>query len=292
MGNSRSVRFRKTALSRTRATCASHHLRAEVAPAKVRTRQFVLATYAFTWIPMLALIGLGADVRRGPAQVVFAISACGPSLMAAVMWLAHPRERREHRRPVASAIALGLVLGAAVPCVPALVLHMNDLSALSRSSSAALADAGGLLGFVGLTLLAGPLAEEFGWRGYLQPRFRRNHGVAAASLIIGLIWAIWHLPMFFLHGTGQHAAGLLSVRAVALLVGLIPFSLVMLFLVERLRGGVPAAVAAHFGFNGGDSVVPRPTVIGTLLELGVLLLIALGAAWLYTRDRTRIRPSD
>lgn len=284
--------MRKTASSRTRATHASHHLGAEVVPVNIRTRQFVLATYAVTWIPMLTLIGLGADVRRGPAQVVFALSACGPTLMAAVMWLAHPRERRAHRRPVWPVIPLGLLLGAAVPCLPALVLHMNDLSALSLSSSAALADAGGLLGFVGLTLLAGPLAEEFGWRGYLQPRIRRNHGVAAASLIIGPIWAIWHLPLFFLHGTGQHAAGLLSVRAAVLLVGLIPFSLVMLFLVERLRGGVPAAMAAHFGFNGGDSVVPQPGVVGTLLELGVLLLIALGAALMYMRDRKWTSPSD
>ncbi len=283
--------MRKPASSRTRATCTSRHVTTELTPAKVRTRQFVFATYAFTWIPMLTLVGLGADVRRGPAQVVFALAACGPTLMAAVMWLAHPRERRAYRRPVWPVIPLGLLLGAAVPCVPALVLHMNDLTALSLSSSAALADAGGLLGFVGLTLLAGPLAEEFGWRGYLQPRIRRNHGVAAASLLIGLIWAIWHLPLFFLHGTGQHAAGLFSVRAVALLAGLIPFSLVMLFLVERLRGGVPAAVAAHFGFNGGDSVMPRPGVVGTLLELGVLLLIALGAALFYMRDRRRTSPS-
>jgi membrane protease YdiL (CAAX protease family) len=115
-----------------------------------------------------------------------------------------------------------------------------------------------------------------------------EHGIVAATAIIGLIWAIWHLPLFFLHGTGQQAAGLLSVRGVALLVGLIPFSLVMLFLVERLRGGVIAAVAAHFGFNGADAMVPNPGAAGMLLELAVLVVIASGAAAVFAPDtRTR-----
>ncbi len=267
---------------------------AQHVPAGRRTRNFVLGTYAFTWIPMLTMIGFGADVHTGPAQLIFAVAACGPSLVAAIMWLAHPRDRRPSRIPVWWVIPLGLVVGAAIPALPAVVLHSSQLS---QSSSAAVADGGGLLGFLGLTLMAGPLAEEFGWRGYLQPRVRNRHGVATTTAIIGSVWAIWHLPLFFLHGTGQHAAGLLSVRGVTLLAGLIPFSLVMLLLVERLRGGVFAALAAHFGFNAGDSLVPNPGTMGMLLELAVLLLIAFGAAAVYRRDasasrRTRTRRSS
>jgi energy-converting hydrogenase Eha subunit B len=62
---------------------------------------------------------------------------------------------------------------------------------------------------------------------------------------------------------------------------------VMLFLVERLRGGVLAAVAAHFGFNGGDVLVPSPGLAGTLLEMAVLVLIATGAAVVYLGDRKK-----
>jgi len=269
----------------------SPQVMSEAAPVRRRARRFVFATYAFTWIPMIVLIGLGADVRGGPAQAVFAVAACGPSLMAGVMWLAHPRERRPVRQPVWWVVPLGLVVGAAVPGLPALVLHGNDLSTVSQNSSAALAEAGGLVGFVGLTLLAGPLAEEFGWRGYLQPRVRRKHGILAAAAIIGLVWSVWHLPLFFLHGTGQQAAGLLSVRGVTLLVGLFPFSLVMLFLVERLRGGVLAAVAAHFGFNGADSLVPNQGTVGMLMELAVLVLIAFAVAVVYLRDGKSSAPT-
>ena len=42
---------------------------------------------------------------------------------------------------------------------------------------------------------AGPLGEEGGWRGYLLPRLLDQGGEARAALIIGIIWALWHLPV-------------------------------------------------------------------------------------------------
>lgn len=41
---------------------------------------------------------------------------------------------------------------------------------------------------------AGPIGEEGGWRGYLLPRLLESGGELRASLIIGVIWALWHLP--------------------------------------------------------------------------------------------------
>lgn len=42
---------------------------------------------------------------------------------------------------------------------------------------------------------AGPLGEEGGWRGYLLPRLLEQGGEVRASLIIGIVWALWHLPI-------------------------------------------------------------------------------------------------
>jgi uncharacterized protein len=52
--------------------------------------------------------------------------------------------------------------------------------------------------------LGGPLGEEFGWRGYALPEMTDRYGWRAASLALGLVWAAWHLPLFFMAGTSQN----------------------------------------------------------------------------------------
>lgn len=49
---------------------------------------------------------------------------------------------------------------------------------------------------IAMNLILGPLGEELGWRGYLQHRLNRHIGWLEASLLIGVIWLVWHLPLW------------------------------------------------------------------------------------------------
>ena len=53
-------------------------------------------------------------------------------------------------------------------------------------------------------LISGPISEEFGWRGYLQDQLLQKENMLKSTLAIGLIWGIWHLPLFFYPTQIQH----------------------------------------------------------------------------------------
>ncbi|MDF2506071.1 type II CAAX endopeptidase family protein [Clostridium sp.] len=55
-----------------------------------------------------------------------------------------------------------------------------------------------------MLFIGGPLGEEFGWRGFLLPRLQKKLNPLYTSIIIGVIWSCWHLPLFFIHGTSQY----------------------------------------------------------------------------------------
>jgi uncharacterized protein len=58
----------------------------------------------------------------------------------------------------------------------------------------------GFVFFALFLLLMGPLPEEIGWRGYLLNRLLVRRSALAASLIVALVWWIWHLPLGYLPG--------------------------------------------------------------------------------------------
>jgi membrane protease YdiL (CAAX protease family) len=57
---------------------------------------------------------------------------------------------------------------------------------------------GYLLSFAPMFFFGGPLGEEPGWRGFALPRLQVLHGPLLGSLILAPLWALWHLPLFFI----------------------------------------------------------------------------------------------
>jgi uncharacterized protein len=256
-----------------------------------RLGSFAVLCVGITWVPWILLAASGADVNAGSGALVFALAAGGPTLAALAMWLWHRRELPRRRvRLLAVWPFLAVLLGAAPMLLVTLVLHWGELGAVPLHAAEVAASVGGLAGVLAYTFLAGPLAEEFGWRGYVQPRLRTAFGRLQTAMLLGTAWALWHLPLFFLDGTGQHEIGLLTFQGALFFLNFLPLSYVILFAYEHLSGGVWAAVLIHAAWNASYALLPPVDDTGQVLRsvFTLVLAVVVAAHWRAKgRGRTR-----
>lgn len=88
--------------------------------------------------------------------------------------------------------------------------------------------------------LAGTV-EELGWRGVALPLLQRRFNPLVSSLVLGVFWAVWHLPAFVLSGTLQSAWAIGPYMA-----GLMALSVIFTWLFNVSRGSLLIAWLAHF----------------------------------------------
>lgn len=93
-------------------------------------------------------------------------------------------------------------------------------------------------------VIAAAALEEIGWRGYLLPRLQRSVGPASASLLIGIPWGIWHLPLL-LQPTGANADVPVWVYPAGALVG----AFVYTALFNASNGSLLLVTAVHAARN-------------------------------------------
>jgi membrane protease YdiL (CAAX protease family) len=90
----------------------------------------------------------------------------------------------------------------------------------------------------------GPVGEELGWRGFALPRLLRRWTPLNASLILGALWALWHLPAFFAPGLPQNQFNL-----AAFLASTVALTVVFTWLSLKSRGNLLVAISAHLMTN-------------------------------------------
>jgi uncharacterized protein len=146
--------------------------------------------------------------------------------------------------------------------------------------------------FLVVGVLAGA-AEEPGWRGYGQEALQRRLPVVVASLVVGIFWALWHLPMFLLAGTYQHGLGFGSGAFWAFNLVIVASAPIYAWLYNASGRIVFSVVAFHALANlGGELVAGR---VNDFVTVSITLLVAAacvvgGWSWMGHRAGSRRRP--
>lgn len=135
--------------------------------------------------------------------------------------------------------------------------------------------------------------EEIGWRGYALPRLAERLGLAPASLLLGVLWATWHLPLFFIPGadTSGQSFPLYLLQVTAL-------SVAMAWLYWKTDGSLLLVMILHAAINNTKDIVPSAvagpaatnpwTLSGSLVGWLTAALLWIGAAYFLVQMRTSL----
>ncbi|HVG47532.1 MAG TPA: CPBP family intramembrane glutamic endopeptidase, partial [Rubellimicrobium sp.] len=137
---------------------------------------------------------------------------------------------RWHVAPVWYLVALGLPF-----LIQLVAVWLNPRFGAPAPNWSAIPPLAQVLPMVALfAVFSGPLGEEIGWRGFALPRLLERHSALMASLILGAVWAVWHLPLILVDDFTTYGAFMPVIAAI-----------VFTWVHQNTRGSVLLAILMH-----------------------------------------------
>lgn len=245
------------------------------------TSFFVLA-YVISWA---AWLGPVLALPEPLGTLGYIVGGYGPALAALlIVWLGSDSVRAWARQIVdwrvgprwyIAALTIPLVLIALTSAGLELVGTSVDPGLLPERVSLV------LVSFISIALIGGG-NEEPGWRGLALPKLQERYAPVPATLILGVVWALWHLPLLATGPTPFH--GLAEFVDLAPSIGVRILNIVgiafILTWIYNETGSVLLAILAHTGFNTANStLVPLPLDVISAGDSTTILVVTTVAIW-------------
>jgi membrane protease YdiL (CAAX protease family) len=235
---------------------------------------FFVLTYAVMWTSFITVAALGIPAHSPVGVPLLLLGAFAPSMVA--LWLTARAEGDTGVRAL-----LRRVLDWRVPArwylfaagyVAAIKLAVALLHRVAAGAWPRFGDEPWYLIPVAIAFSTPFQAgEEIGWRGYALPRLAARFGLERASLLLGLIWACWHLPQFFILEADTYGQSFFLY-----LLQVIALSVAMTWLYAHTNGSLLLVMLMHAAMNNSKDIVPS-AVPGATNTFG---LSASLVAWL------------
>lgn len=223
--------------------------------------KFFLLTYVVMWACFITVAAAGIPAYAPLGAVLLLLGTFAPSLVA--LWLTARAEGDRGLRTL-----FGRVFRWRVPArwylfalayIPAIKLTAAIVHRLTTGAWPRFGDEPWYLILAAIALSTPFQAgEEIGWRGYALPRLAARFGLARASILLGLIWACWHVPQFFIPeaDTYRQSFFVFALQVTAL-------SVAMAWLYARTNGSLLLVMLLHSAVNNAKDIVPSGLPGGT-----------------------------
>lgn len=254
---------------------------------------FVGLAYLLSWAWWLPQVVAGVTVHVGTGWPTHLPGLAGPALSALIVTAVLDGRtglralwRRSLRWRVGGwwLAVLAILAAGAV----ALLATGGAGNAATLTGYAGVARGWGPIATIALVFLVNGVGEELGWRGFAVERLSKRHSLVATALIIALVWAPWHLPVFFLSASFQAFA---VADVVGWAVGLTAGSVVLAWLYRGSGGSVLLVSAWHTAFNF-TSATPASSGAVAAASSTLVMIAALAIVTVELRRRRRRRQRD
>ncbi len=122
-------------------------------------------------------------------------------------------------------------------------------------------------------IFSSPLLEEFGWRGYAQPLLQKKMSVLSSSVIIGLIWGVWHLPLILAYDQSIFVS----------VISTICHSIIIGWILNSTRGSMLMVLLFHASLNVGLNILAPGH--DDLILLGLTVLVTVFVIYKIKKDK-------
>jgi membrane protease YdiL (CAAX protease family) len=252
---------------------------------------FFALAYGISWAMLLVLYGL----LGLPAALAILLQTMGPTLAALVMTsvLEGPAGRRRLLARVriwrvARRWYLFVLVGIPAVCVLAALALPGAFVGLGDQSPARLVIE--FLIFLVVGFVSGPLFEEPGWRGFALPHLQVRMGPLRGTLVLGVLWGVWHLPQYLVPDWAAQNGGQDPTLIATFLLMVIGITPVMTWVYNRTSGSLFLAMLAHASINASlvAFVVASSALNVALLAFAVLSVVLI----VVTRGRLGYVPTE
>jgi membrane protease YdiL (CAAX protease family) len=251
---------------------------------------YFLATYAWTWLFWWAAVLLGVSMESGTGLIILFLGVIGPMVTGiGFTYLTRDQEgRRDYWRRVIDLKRITakwfLVIFLFAPVLNILAASLDKITG---GDGATWGDAiqnvfTNPLSIVLSLLFASliPFIEELGWRGYVLDRLQERRTALVSSLILGVVWSLWHLPLFFIQGSYQAGLGVGTLAFWSFMVGIVPLTVIFTWIFNNTVRSTLAVILFHSMVNfTGESIAltVRADTYATLLW--ILAAIGITVIW-------------
>ncbi len=133
--------------------------------------------------------------------------------------------------------------------VPVIIVMLAlSIYAVSGHALPAIAPEALVIPLLLVNVILGPLGEELGWRGTALPLMQERWNVITSSLVLGVVWGLYHVPTFILPGLPQN-----NVPLLAFLLGAMGLNIFMVWMFNHTHGSLIMPFLAHWAFNFAGS---------------------------------------